>query len=162
MNRMDTVVTTMTAYRIVGATISTSTPPGPCGRRRTAQRSHHDVARRAKAEVKLLEMPTRDDICAKMPALADHLVFAQEKKRNAAKMIAARMIGYVQAHYDQEMSLKILSQALHFHAAYLGQVFKAETGQLFSDCLCAYPSTYRTLWQEQGSPAERPDRKDEI
>lgn len=86
----------------------------------------------------LMEMPTMDGICERMVDLADRLIFSQQKKRNTSRLIAASMISYVQDHYSEEISLKILSQALHFHAAYLGQVFKAETGQVFSDYLCSF------------------------
>ncbi|HML45219.1 MAG TPA: response regulator [Clostridia bacterium] len=86
----------------------------------------------------LLELPTMDEICQKMLELADRFIFSQQKRRNTTRAIAANMIDYVQAHYAGEVSLKLLAQALHFHPAYLGQVFKAETGQMFSDYLCAY------------------------
>lgn len=86
----------------------------------------------------LLELPTLDEIFQKMLALADRFIFSQQKRRNTTRAIAASMIDHVQAHYAQEVSLKLLAQALHFHPAYLGQVFKAETGQMFSDYLCAY------------------------
>ena len=50
--------------------------------------------------------------------------------------VVAAVVEYVQKHYDEELSLKILAQKYKVNAAYLGQLFKHETGELFSAYLC--------------------------
>lgn len=45
---------------------------------------------------------------------------------------------YVDEHYQDDISLKKLGDDLHFNPAYLGQLFKQQSGILFLDYLCAY------------------------
>lgn len=45
------------------------------------------------------------------------------------------IIRYVDSYFYEEISLKTLSQHMHFHPAYLGRVFKKETGQVLTDYL---------------------------
>ncbi|MEK0314763.1 response regulator transcription factor [Cohnella sp. 56] len=49
------------------------------------------------------------------------------------------VLAYVNAHYADDLSLHQLSSLFHANAAYLGQLFKKETGKLFS----AYLNEYR-------------------
>lgn len=42
---------------------------------------------------------------------------------------------YVKAHYTQDISIKGISEALHYNAAYLGRLFTEETGMRFRDYL---------------------------
>jgi len=46
-----------------------------------------------------------------------------------------RVVEYVDKHYAEEMSLKTLSQHFNLNAAYLGQLFKKATGDMFSNYL---------------------------
>jgi len=46
-----------------------------------------------------------------------------------------RVVDYVDKHYAEEMSLKTLSQHFNLNAAYLGQLFKKATGDMFSNYL---------------------------
>jgi AraC-like DNA-binding protein len=43
-----------------------------------------------------------------------------------------KVINYIDRYYAEEMSLKTLSQHFNFNAAYLGQLFKKATGEMFS------------------------------
>ncbi|MCQ6560952.1 response regulator transcription factor [Paenibacillus mendelii] len=43
-----------------------------------------------------------------------------------------KVVDYIDRHYREEMSLKTLSQQFNFNAAYLGQLFKKATGEMFS------------------------------
>lgn len=45
------------------------------------------------------------------------------------------ILSHLQEHYGEEISLKTLSQKHNINASYLGQLFKSETGELFSDWL---------------------------
>lgn len=44
----------------------------------------------------------------------------------------SRIVDYIEQHYAQDICLKTISNELNINAAYLGQLFKSETGQLFS------------------------------
>ncbi|MFD0712675.1 response regulator [Paenibacillus sp. GCM10027626] len=46
-----------------------------------------------------------------------------------------KVIEYIDEHYSQEMSLKTLSHHFNMNAAYLGQLFKKATGDMFSNYL---------------------------
>ncbi len=49
--------------------------------------------------------------------------------------IITRVIGYIEENYSQELSLKTLSYHFNMNAAYLGQLFKKATGEMFSNYL---------------------------
>jgi two-component system response regulator YesN len=49
-----------------------------------------------------------------------------------------RMRRYVTENYADDISLKTLSQHFDLSASYMGQVFKQETGMLFTDYLCGF------------------------
>lgn len=53
--------------------------------------------------------------------------------------VIGSVLNYVKRHYGEDLSLKTLSENYHINAAYLGQLFKRETGELFS----AYLNRYR-------------------
>lgn len=46
--------------------------------------------------------------------------------------IVSYVIAYIEKNYAQDLSLKILSHKLNINAAYLGRLFKSETGQVFT------------------------------
>jgi len=48
------------------------------------------------------------------------------------------ILKYVDRNYGKEISLKTLSETYHINAAYLGQLFKRETGEFFSGYLNRY------------------------
>ena len=56
----------------------------------------------------------------------------QSEAGDSSHPIMSRIIKYVDNHYEEEMSLKTLSQQFHFNPAYLGQLFKKTTGEMFS------------------------------
>lgn len=49
------------------------------------------------------------------------------------KSLIHTVIEYVDANYDKDLSLKTLSQRYNITTAYLGQLFKKETGELFTN-----------------------------
>ncbi|MBP1991503.1 response regulator transcription factor [Paenibacillus eucommiae] len=61
----------------------------------------------------------------------DHLEMTYENIHPTIKTILA----YIDDHYAQEMSLKTLSDTFNVNAAYLGQLFKKTTGDMFSNYL---------------------------
>jgi YesN/AraC family two-component response regulator len=47
-----------------------------------------------------------------------------------------KTVAYLQAHYENtELSLQSVADALHVNTAYLGQLFRAQTGKYFNDYL---------------------------
>ena len=48
------------------------------------------------------------------------------------------VIKYIDQHFNEDLSLKKLSDIYHINAAYLGQLFKKETGEIFSGFLNKY------------------------
>ena len=46
-----------------------------------------------------------------------------------------RMLGYVQSNYAKDLNLKTIASEFHNNPAYLGQLFKKETGQSFTSYL---------------------------
>lgn len=45
------------------------------------------------------------------------------------------MLGYVQSNYAKDLNLKTIASEFHNNPAYLGQLFKKETGQSFTSYL---------------------------
>jgi len=50
--------------------------------------------------------------------------------------VVVATLNYIHAHYDEEMSLKGFALKYKINAAYLGQLFKNEVGEMFSEYLC--------------------------
>ena len=48
-------------------------------------------------------------------------------------------ITFIENNYDQDISLKLVSHKIYINASYLGQVFKKEVGESFTD----YVNNYR-------------------
>ncbi|HEY0829169.1 MAG TPA: response regulator transcription factor [Bacilli bacterium] len=46
--------------------------------------------------------------------------------------VISEIINYMETNYSKELSLQALSHTFHVNAAYLGQLFKKETGQMFT------------------------------
>lgn len=46
-----------------------------------------------------------------------------------------KLLGYIERNYAKDLSLKTLSLTFNVNAAYLGQLFKKETGEIFSNYL---------------------------
>lgn len=49
--------------------------------------------------------------------------------------VVAQVKRYVSAHYSMEISMKVISEELHYNPAYLGRVFTKEAGTAFRDYL---------------------------
>ena len=55
-----------------------------------------------------------------------------ENKNMRLSPCIARAVAHIEKNYTQDISLKTMANDLNINAAYLGQLFKVETGQLFS------------------------------
>ena len=49
--------------------------------------------------------------------------------------LSQRLQDYVQKHFSEDLSLKLLAQAFKGNAAYIGQIFKRDTSMMFSEYL---------------------------
>ena len=70
-----------------------------------------------------------------MRGFLSSLVEALEARSSQFTPCVAYAVEYVKREYARDISLKTLSNLLNISAAYLGQLFKNETGELFSNYL---------------------------
>jgi two-component system response regulator YesN len=57
---------------------------------------------------------------------------ALENKNLRYSPCIARVVAHIEKNFAEDISLKTIAYDLNINAAYLGQLFKSETGQLFS------------------------------
>lgn len=69
--------------------------------------------------------------------VANYIRKAQSANEKLSPVINS-ILKYVDRNYEKEISLKTLSETYHINAAYLGQLFKRETGEFFSGYLNRY------------------------
>jgi two-component system response regulator YesN len=60
------------------------------------------------------------------------------EKNSFTHPVVKKMCEYVSKNYRDDMSLKTLSWQFNLSASYMGQLFKEETGCLFTDYLCDF------------------------
>lgn len=65
--------------------------------------------------------------------LQDAVRWREGQKSNP---VVESVLRFVEENYDQPLSLKTLAVKYNINAAYLGQLFKQETGEMFSNYLC--------------------------
>ncbi|NGZ77118.1 response regulator transcription factor [Saccharibacillus alkalitolerans] len=58
--------------------------------------------------------------------------------RDTRSPVVQQVLGYIAAHYGEELSLKMLGSQYHIHPVYLGQLFHKEMGETFTDYLNKY------------------------
>lgn len=79
----------------------------------------------------LASQSTQDLYTYAKGVLADS-VKALESKNMRYSPCISRVVAHIEKNYAQDISLKTMAYELNINAAYLGQLFKTETGQLFS------------------------------
>ena len=62
----------------------------------------------------------------------ENVIDFQKSIKDAQTPTVTRVISYIDNNYFEDLSLKTLSAKLNFNAAYLGQLFKTETGEMFT------------------------------
>lgn len=62
----------------------------------------------------------------------------QEEKEGGTRLVAERIMRYIEQNYEKELSLKTIAADLHYTPAYLGKIFKQAFSALFSEYLCQY------------------------
>jgi two-component system, response regulator YesN len=70
-------------------------------------------------------------LMSKADKAIDFLISGEE----AASPLIKQIMNYIELHYSKEVSLKTLSSLHNVNASYLGQMFKNETGELFTNYL---------------------------
>ncbi|MBO0994680.1 response regulator transcription factor [Bacillus sp. SD088] len=66
------------------------------------------------------------DYCQELLSAIDH-------QQDSRSPIIQNVLDYMHAHYNEELSLKTLSQRFHINPIYLGQLFQKEIGVVFSE-----------------------------
>lgn len=84
---------------------------------------------------RILSFSSIRELSAWMRGFLSSLVEALEARSSQFTPCVAYAVEYVKREYARDISLKTLSNLLNISAAYLGQLFKNETGELFSNYL---------------------------
>lgn len=66
-------------------------------------------------------------ICGEQKSSPELLILRNQER----KILTQRICGYLERHYDQKLSLKVLSELFNISARHLNRVFKEETGRTF-------------------------------
>ncbi|TBL80752.1 AraC family transcriptional regulator [Paenibacillus thalictri] len=62
------------------------------------------------------------------------------------KSISEKVIGQIIDNYDQDLTLELCASRINYHASYVKQVFRKETGMNFSDYLSSYRMNMAKRW----------------
>jgi len=82
--------------------------------------------------LRLLRLRKLQDIVDQVALLTGQIIDGLGKQASVHNPYVEEMLRYIDQNYHTEFGLQTLAQMLHVNAAYLGQMFKKETGQLFS------------------------------
>ncbi|MBV6713104.1 response regulator transcription factor [Paenibacillus chitinolyticus] len=86
----------------------------------------------------LFRIQTRSGLASQVKRVAAGMLDSQSDAAREYSPHVAAMLEQVKEHYSRELSLKTLSQKLHMHPNYLGQLFQQEMGTSFSDYVNQY------------------------
>lgn len=75
------------------------------------------------------------DIADWLKEITTKIILDLEQTDEKLNPLIGRVLNYIEANYSKDMSLKTLSSLFNVNAAYLGQLFKNETGEMFSHYL---------------------------
>ncbi len=81
---------------------------------------------------KILRFQNTQDLYAWIKEFLALSVKALESKNMRFSPCISRVVAHIEKNYAQDISLKTMAYEMNINAAYLGQLFKSETGQLFS------------------------------
>ncbi|MCL6457897.1 MAG: response regulator [Gorillibacterium sp.] len=85
---------------------------------------------------KLFMVSSIYEVRQKVYELLDRLdVFIKTRANQPGPAIVTRVTDFIQSNLNSELSLKTIAQHFHINNVYLGQLFKQETGEFFSDYL---------------------------
>jgi len=86
----------------------------------------------------ILNMSSIDDIKSWLIDISTNKIRMKIEKSKNLNPIAKSVLEYVKGHYNEEISLKTLADKFNVNPTYCGQIFKHETGMLFTEYLCNY------------------------
>ena len=83
--------------------------------------------------------------------LVDEVIFPmvrimKDKTNQQFRTLSDKIAAIVQTEYDQELSLEIISDRLHYNPSYLSNIFKKEFGITFSEYLMNYRLEMAKKW----------------
>lgn len=74
------------------------------------------------------------------------IISTQDKTERGFKSLSEKMVYIIQTEFDEEISLDIIADRLHYNPNYLSNVFKKEYGQTFVDYLMNYRLQMAQTW----------------
>ncbi len=80
-------------------------------------------------------MDNINKMCEFIKTTAKHFISLANEKNQSISPLIRRILNYLETNYSNDISLKTLAIELNTNANYLGQLFKEETGEYFSDYL---------------------------
>lgn len=83
----------------------------------------------------LFQQPSPRDTLAWLEGVARRVMATAEERRHGCVSLGDRIRVYVDEHWREPVSLKLLSSRFGMSAAYLGKVFREETGKSFATYL---------------------------
>lgn len=89
-----------------------------------------DLSRRI---VESYEQPHWTALAQHLDGLVDDFIATVE--RQAADILAKKMIDFIHRHYDTPLKLETMAELFHYNSAYLGKWFKSHTGENFNTYL---------------------------
>ncbi|MFC5406083.1 response regulator transcription factor [Cohnella soli] len=84
---------------------------------------------------KTFEVTSIPELIALVKEAAEQAIQVRKAMTEKQNPTVERIANYVKEHYSEDLSLKILADKYNLNAAYLGQLFKSETGQMFTHYL---------------------------
>ncbi|MNO82149.1 HTH-type transcriptional regulator YesS [compost metagenome] len=70
----------------------------------------------------------------------------QEKTNSQFRGLSEKITAIVNTEYDQELTLEIIGERLHYNPNYLSRIFKKEYGTAFSEYLVSYRLEVAKKW----------------
>lgn len=83
----------------------------------------------------IFKMDSINEMCKFIKATAKHFLNLANEKNESINPLIRRILDRMEANYYDDICLKTLAIELNTNANYLGQLFKEETGEYFSDYL---------------------------
>ena len=74
------------------------------------------------------------------------IISTQDKTERGFKSLSEKMVYIIQTEFDEEISLDLIADRLHYNPNYLSNVFKKEYGQTFVDYLMNYRLQMAQTW----------------
>lgn len=98
------------------------------------ERAVKEIRQLAKQDVTFIEMKSKiKDLEVKSGVKTEDSFLVEQKELGKCKV--SEILGYIENHFDEELSLMTLSEVFHFNAIYINRLIKTETGYTFLEIL---------------------------